>query len=124
MLISESCPQPSSVFPQLVGTLAQARGRARHRLVGNLSAIAWPKQISVLSETGEGQLFEEWVGEASVCDFEIVPQPPESLCSQKPSWSIGEHCVLTGLGVRYRSVRKLKWKFRLYCWSDISSRKN
>ena len=34
------------------------------------------------------------------------------LRSQKPSWSIGEHCMLTGFGVRYRSVRQSKWKFR------------
>ena len=56
---------------------------------------------------------KEWVGEASVCNFEIVPQPSERLCSQEPSWSIGEHCMLTWLGVRYRSLRKSKWKFRL-----------
>ena len=42
----------------------------------------------MLSDTGKGEVFEEWVGEASVCDFEIVPQPSERLCSQEPSWSI------------------------------------
>jgi hypothetical protein len=47
-----------------------------------------PKQISVLSETGEVKVFEEWVGEASVFGFEILPQPSERLCTQKPGWSI------------------------------------
>jgi hypothetical protein len=28
----------------------------------------------VLSETGEGKVFEEWVGEGSVFDFEILPR--------------------------------------------------
>jgi len=46
------------------------------------------KQISVLSETGEGKVFEEWVGEASVFGFEILPQPSERLCTQKPGGSI------------------------------------
>ena len=47
-----------------------------------------PKQISVLSETGEVKVFEEWVGEASVFGFEILPQPSERLCTQEPGWSI------------------------------------
>jgi hypothetical protein len=47
-----------------------------------------PKQISVPSETGEGKVFEEWVGEASVFGFEILPQPLERLRTQKPGWSI------------------------------------
>jgi hypothetical protein len=41
-----------------------------------------PKQLSVLSETGEGKVFEEWVGEASVFGVEILPQPSERLCTQ------------------------------------------
>ncbi len=32
----------------------------------------------MLSETGEGKVFEEWVGEASVFGFEILLQPLES----------------------------------------------
>jgi hypothetical protein len=32
----------------------------------------------VLSETGEGKVFEEWVGGASVFGFEILPQPSEN----------------------------------------------
>jgi hypothetical protein len=33
----------------------------------------------VLSETGDGKVFEEWVGEASVFGFEILPRPSERL---------------------------------------------
>jgi hypothetical protein len=47
-----------------------------------------PKQISVLSETEEGKVFEEWVEEASVLGFEILPRPSEKLCTQKSDWSI------------------------------------
>jgi hypothetical protein len=42
----------------------------------------------VLSETGEGKVFEEWVGEASVFGFEILLWSLERLCVQKPGWSI------------------------------------
>ncbi len=51
-------------------------------------------------------MFEEWVGEASVLDFGILLRPSEGL-----SWR--EHCTLTGMGVRYRSAGKSKWKFPL-----------
>jgi hypothetical protein len=47
-----------------------------------------PKQISVLSETGEEKVFVESVGEASVFGFEILSRPSERLCTQKPGWSI------------------------------------
>jgi hypothetical protein len=42
-----------------------------------------PRQISVLSEPGEGKVFEVWVREASVFGFEILPQPSERLCTQE-----------------------------------------
>jgi hypothetical protein len=42
----------------------------------------------VLSETGEGKVFEEWVGEASVIGFEILQRPSEKLCTEKPAWNI------------------------------------
>jgi len=42
----------------------------------------------VLRETGEGKVFEEWVGEASVFGFEVLPWQSERLCTQKPGWSI------------------------------------
>jgi len=48
-----------------------------------VDVVQKPRLVSVLSDSGEGEVFEEWVGEASVCDFEIVPQPSERLCSQK-----------------------------------------
>ena len=47
-----------------------------------------PKQISVLSETGEGKVFEERVGEASVFGFEILPLLSDRFCTQKPGWNI------------------------------------
>jgi hypothetical protein len=40
--------------------------------LGSPEASRRPKQISVLSETGEGKVFDEWVGEASVLCFEIL----------------------------------------------------
>jgi len=63
----------------------------------------------VLNETGEGKVFEEWVGEASVFGFEILRRPVEKALLSK-TWL--EHCMLTGLSVRYRSAGKSKWKFR------------
>jgi hypothetical protein len=36
-----------------------------------------PPASSPVSETGERKVFEEWVGEAPVFGFEILPQPPE-----------------------------------------------
>jgi hypothetical protein len=36
----------------------------------------------VLSQSGEGKVFKEWVGEASVFGVEILPQPSERLCTQ------------------------------------------
>jgi hypothetical protein len=42
-----------------------------------------------LSDTGEGEVFEEWVGEASVCDFEIVPQPSESSAVKNLAGALG-----------------------------------
>jgi hypothetical protein len=44
----------------------------------------------VLAETGEGKVFEELVGHASVFHFEILPRPPESFCTQKSGWSIAD----------------------------------
>jgi hypothetical protein len=39
-------------------------------------------------------------GEVSIFGFEILPQPSERLCTQKPGM---EHCTLTGLSVSYQS---------------------
>ena len=44
----------------------------------------------MLSETGEGKVFEEWEGESTVFGFEILAQPSERLCTQKPGWSIAQ----------------------------------
>ena len=44
--------------------------------------------VDRVSETGEGKVFEQWVGEGSVLGFEILPRPSERLCTQKPGWSI------------------------------------
>jgi len=41
-------------------------------------------------------MFEEWAGDASVFDFELLPQSSERLCRQKPAWSIAY-----GLGCEY-----------------------
>jgi len=46
------------------------------------------KQISELSETGEGKVFEEWVGESTVFGIEILPLLSERLCTQKPDRNI------------------------------------
>jgi hypothetical protein len=54
----------------------------------NRHKIQVSQKISVRSDTGEGKVFEEWVGEAPVCGFEILPQPSERLCTQKPGWRI------------------------------------
>jgi hypothetical protein len=40
--------------------------------------------------------------------FEILPQSSESSALT----NLLEHCMLTGLGVRYWPVGKSKWKFR------------
>src|SRR5712691_10763049 len=67
-------------------------GGMLRRIAALRSPARWasrrPKQISVLSETGEGKVFEEWVGEASVFGFEILPQPSDRLCPQTPGWTI------------------------------------
>jgi hypothetical protein len=67
-------------------------GGMLRRIAALPSTAGWasrrPKQISVLAETGEGKVFEEWVGEASVFGFDILPQPSERLYTQKPGWGI------------------------------------
>jgi hypothetical protein len=55
--------------------------------LGSPQASRRPKQISVLSEKGEGKVFDEWVGEASVLCFEILAQPSERLFTQNHGWS-------------------------------------
>mgnify|MGYP007070614539 CR=1 FL=1 len=61
-------------------------------------------------ETGEGKVFKELVGEAPVSGFEVFA----AVVGQAPhSKTLLEHCMLAGLGVRYRSAGKSKWKFRL-----------
>jgi hypothetical protein len=42
----------------------------------------------VLSEAGEGKVFEERVEETSGFGFELLTQPLERLRTQKPGWSI------------------------------------
>jgi PEP-CTERM motif len=52
----------------------------------------------VLSETGEAKVFEEWVGEASVFGFEILPQPSERLCLKNLAGALhtdGGGCTLS-----------------------------
>jgi hypothetical protein len=63
------------------------------------------KQISVPSETGEGKVFEEWVGEVSVLALGFAARPPESFGTQK-TWL--EHCMLTGSAVCFQSAGKSK----------------
>jgi hypothetical protein len=61
-----------------IGALPSPAGLASRR----------PKQNSVLSQDWRRKVFEKWVEEASVFGFEILPQPSERLCIQKPGWSI------------------------------------
>jgi hypothetical protein len=56
------------------------------------------------------KISEEWVEEALVFGYVFLPRPPEKLCTQE---TYLEHCTLAGAGVRYRSARKLKRKFRV-----------
>ena len=72
------------------------------------SAIRRPKEISVLSETGQAKLLQEWAGEASVVGFEILPQPSERLCTQKSGGSISFR-----RGRNLLSTRGSKWTSRL-----------
>jgi hypothetical protein len=43
---------------------------------------------SVYSRLAGYEDVEEWVEAASVFGFEILPQPSERFCTQKPGWSI------------------------------------
>ena len=43
-------------------------------------------------------MFEEWVGEASVCGFEILPRPSKRLCTQNLAGALqtdGGRCTLS-----------------------------
>jgi len=64
--------------------------------------------MSVLRETGEGKVFEEWVGEASVFGLEIFAAPVGKALHSK-TWL--DHCILTAVGVLCRSGRS-KWKIQ------------
>jgi hypothetical protein len=68
-LESHLARRPLAGMPRRIAAFPSPTGWARRR----------PKQISVLCETGEGKVFEEGVGEASVFDFEILQQPSEWL---------------------------------------------
>jgi hypothetical protein len=54
-----------------------------------LAQNGWNKYMTapeVPTETGEGKVSEEWVGETLAFGLGILPWPPERLCAQK-TWS-------------------------------------
>jgi hypothetical protein len=65
-----------------------------------LEAIAWEMKAHHKENNGMILPFPvEGTGTPATRPLRLrVRQPSERLCSQKRSWSIGEHCMLTGLG--------------------------
>jgi hypothetical protein len=61
----------------------------------------------VLSETGEGKVFEEWVGEASVFGFEILPRPEINLDHQECRFHDRGETVAWKIQVFFEKTRQL-----------------
>jgi hypothetical protein len=68
----------------------------------------------VLSETGEGKVFEEWLGEGQFLAWPFCSSRRRG--SALKTWL--EHCILTTVGVRCQPAEKSKWKSRLSAYLE------